>query len=121
MKQKHFILMMVLCMTLSLAACTGNKDNLESTAESSAFQSEIMGEETSSTVAEERESSDSELDLESDSETNSEIDFETENEKNDDNNVNSNTETSHEEEFTPMEVQENGEIKLDEEQGFVIH
>lgn len=108
MKQKFLIWMLTLCMMLSLAACTGSKDSPESTAEASAVQSESV-EEASSAAPEQSGVSDSELDTETETTTD------------DDHNEEPDAETSTDEEFTPMDVQENSEIELDENEAFVIY
>lgn len=95
MKRNLMILIMTICLSMSLAACGGSKDNPENETNSSKVQSEsISDERTSDTV-----------------EKNTEADG---------NEVSSEKQTSEQEEFSPIDVQGEGEIELDEDETFVI-
>lgn len=95
MKRNLMILIMTICLSMSLAACGGSKDNPENETNSSKVQSEsISDERTSDTV-----------------EKNTEADG---------NEVSSEEQTSEQEEFSPIDVQGEGEIELDEDETFVI-
>lgn len=95
MKRNLMILIMTMCLSMSLAACGGSKDNPENETNSSKVQSESASDErTSDTVDKDTEP--------------------------DENEVSSEEETSEQEEFSPIDVQGEGEIELDENETFVI-
>lgn len=97
-----FFIITAVCLSMSMTACGGSKEKSDEKTKPDKVQTETITEEESSDIEQEKTASDQKA------------------EKNqEENNVSSEEETS-EEKYSPMDVQEEGNIDLDEDETFVI-